>query len=671
MLYSVERRDVSLTLSTSDSGIDFFGGALGDFKILPSPIFDVVLENSDGEEFSVSSSSGWKSLRHIIKNELIKLWFSDSENFGDLTVVVTGKPDEKGFSWQVDVINESTDFSVIRVSYPMPRIAASPLHLFEPNGAGRVFMNTEINKYSFRHPYPHPYAAMQYMAVWSERRGVYFGIHDPRASMKNLSADAEGGEALMRAEFQAIGAGNMQNSFSLGGCARWEIFDGDWYDAALIYRDFVRDHAEWLPVKGRPDTPDRFKDVGFWIADYIPNSESQRDARPMVLAAISEKFGNDYWFEAPLQLRRELGVPIAYHVYNWHEIPFNINYPHFLPAREKFLDGMKKLKDGGVYVLPYINSVSWEKNDADEGFAENFDNTGIRGAALKKDGTTYDVIYPQRKANGKETVLVPMCPTFPRWHTLIGDVARTLEQEYGVDGVYFDEIAAHEPYPCRNKSHAHLPGGGSYWSESYNLMFERIAAKKNPDSFYFTEDNGEPYMKAFDGYLTWIWRFDNNVPAYPLIYAGYIQMVGRYTDGKNRDDDLLYRYHLAESLLFGQQLGWLNAHVVYNEDRLAFLKKIVGTRYENRMLFNAGHLLRPPKIETSLAPLVSSDSNMRQVLSGVWQLDDGSRTVLFCVNISKERAMAKLTLYPKEYGVSCSEELNLELEPLSVKAIEL
>ena len=77
------------------------------------------------------------------------------------------------------------------------------------------------------------------------------------------------------------------------------------------------------------------------------------------------------------------------------------------------------------------------------------------------------------------------------------------------------------------------------------------------------------------------------------------------------------------------------------------------------------------EIETSLAPPVSSDSNMRQVLSGVWQLDDGSRTVLFCVNISTERADTKLTLYPKEYGVSCSEELNLELEPLSVKVIEL
>ena len=671
MLYSIELEKCSLTLSVNDEGIDFADGVLGDFTILPSPVFNMTLENLFGETFSASSTDGWLVIRHLIKDSLIKLWFSNHKKFGDVTVVVTGKPDEKGFSWYVDVINESPDFSVVSVTYPIPKLAATPLHLFEPNGCGRVFMNTEKESFSYRHPYPHPYAAMQYMAAWSERQGVYFGIHDPKACMKKLAAVSENGEVLMSAEFHAIGAGNMQNSFSLGGYVRWQIFDGDWYDATLIYRDFVKNYAEWLPVKGRPDTPDRFKEIGFWIADYIPNSESQRDARPMVLAAISEKFGSDYWFEAPIKLREELGVPVAYHVYNWHEIPFNINYPHFLPPRQKFLDGFKKLREGGVYVLPYINAVSWEKNDADEGFEENFENTGSRGAALKKDGSTYDVVYPQKKINGEDTVLVPMCPTFPRWHTLIGDVANALENEYDVDGVYFDEIAANEPYPCRNKSHAHLPGGGSYWSESYNLMMERITAKKKPDSFYFTEDNGEPYMKAFDGYLTWIWRFDNNVPAFTLVYAGYIQMVGRYTDGKNRDDDVFYRYHLAESLLFGQQLGWLNAHVVYNKPRLEFLKKIAKTRYENRKLFNEGHLLRPPTVKCDLVPVTSSDHTMRQVMAGVWQLDDNSRTAMICANISEEKATATFTLCPKEYGVDCPQTVTLELDALSVKVIEL
>jgi len=667
MLYSAACGKCTLTLSVNDRGIVFRDGFLGDFRVLPSPVFQMTVENSSGESFSADSAEGWQVVRHVIKDNFIKLWFSDSGKFGDITVVVTGKPDETGFSWYVDVINDSPDYSVVSVTYPMPRLSAAPLHIFEPDGCGKVIMNTEKEKYSFRHPYPHPCAAMQYLAAWSEKSGIYFGIHDPKGSMKNLSAAAEGGEIVMNAAFHGIGAGNMANSFSLGGCARWQVFEGDWYDAALIYREFVMNHAEWLPVKGRPDTPDRFKEVAFWIADYIPNSESQRDARPMVLAAISEKFGKDYWFEAPIELRRELGVPIAYHVYNWHEIPFNIDYPHFLPPREKFLDGFKKLQENGVYVLPYINAVSWEMKDGDDGFEENFQNTGIHGATINPDGSIYNVVYPQKKADGEVSHLATICPSFPRWHTVIRDVARELEEKYGVDGVYFDEIAANEPHPCRNREHAHLPGGGSYWSDGYNLMMEKIAATKRPGSFYFTEDNGEPYMKSFDGYLTWIWRFENDVPAFPLIYAGYIQMVGRYTDGKNRENDMLFRYHLAESLLFGQQLGWLNANIVYNKPRLAFLRKIARARWENTKVFNEGHLLRPPTVQCDLAPV----DHMRQVVAGVWQLDDNSRTVLFCVNISEEKANAVLRLHPNEYGVYCPETMTLTLEPLSVKVLEL
>ena len=40
------------------------------------------------------------------------------------------------------------------------------------------------------------------------------------------------------------------------------------------------------------------------------------------------------------KLKERLGTPVAYHVYNWHEIPFNIGYPHFLPARKTAREGL-------------------------------------------------------------------------------------------------------------------------------------------------------------------------------------------------------------------------------------------------------------------------------------------------------------------------------------------
>lgn len=152
-------------------------------------------------------------------------------------------------------------------------------------------------------------------------------------------------------------------------------------------------------------------------------------------------------------------------------------------------------------------------------------------------------------------------------------------------------------------------------------------------------------------------------------------MLGRYTDGAKRDDDGYFRYHIAEELLFGQQMGWLNAHVIYNENRMRFLEMMVHARYRYTEIFNEGHLLRPPHIQSNVQPVTSSGITMRQVVGGVWQMDkpssDGQkRTVLFVVNISNETAEAELRLFPQEYGVNCPETLHLTLEPLSLEILE-
>ncbi|MBQ2726415.1 MAG: hypothetical protein IJF78_11985 [Clostridia bacterium] len=670
MMITIEKTAWSLSISVSESGISFDGGRFSDLSVVPSPVFHMTLEDPSGNSFSVDSASGWKTVRTAQNDGYLKFWLSDPGDFTDITVIVTGRADTGGISWYTDVINESAGYSVTGVTYPTPALSGEVLHLFVPDCCGRAVMNAGKNGFYSNHMYPGHNMSMQFFAWWSENGGIYLGVHDPDACMKSFVIQAGHDEGHLRIDFSGIGAGHPSNSFSTAGYIRWEAISGDWYDAAMLYADFVHANAKWLPAKGRPDTPQKFKEIPYWICDYIPNSEKQMEARPMTLASVSERYGKDYWTDAAIALKKELGTPVAYHVYNWHEIPFNINYPHFMPARETAIEGMKKLKDAGIYIFPYINAVSWEMDDADEGFEENFSNTGIHGAVIQKDGTPLYVPYPQKKANGQDTRLAPICPTYLRWHRIMNDLTREMEAELPIDGIYFDQIAAVPPYPCRNPEHSHKPGGGSYWSDGYNRMMEKINAEKPADKFYFSESNAEAYMKSFDGFLTWVWTMGDDVPAFPAVYAGYIQMLGRYTDGAKRDDDSYFRYHLAESLLFGQQPGWLNAHVVYNEERMRFLKEIVRTRYQYTQLFCEGKLMRPPVVRSSLAPVSSSGITMRQVTAGVWQTHDRSKTVLFVVNVSKESASASVQLHPQEYGIDCPETLNLTLDPMSVTVIE-
>ena len=670
MLLKIEKKLWSLSVSVSESGISFDSGHFADLSVIPSPVFHTTLEDTSGNSLSVDSASGWKTVRTVQNHEYLKFWLSNPGQCAGITVVVTGRVDDKGISWYTDVINESADYSVTGISYPIPAVAGEVLHLFLPDCCGRAIMDAGKKDFRRRNMYPGHNMSMQYFAWWSENGGIYLGVHDPDACMKNFIIQAGSDEGHLQIVFHGIGAGHTANSFSTGGYMRWEAISGDWYDATMLYADFVHANAKWLPAKGRPDTPQRFKEIPYWICDYIPNSEKQMEARPMTLASVSERYGKDYWTDAAITLKEELGTPVAYHVYNWHEIPFNINYPHFMPARKTAVDGMKKLKDAGLYVFPYINAVSWEMDDADEGFTENFTNTGIHGAVIKKDGTPMYEPYPQKKASGQGTRLAPICPSYLHWHKIMNDLTREMEAELPIDGIYFDQVAAVPPYPCRNPEHDHLPGGGSYWSDGYNRMMEKINAEKPADKFYFSESNAEAYMKSFDGFLTWVWTMGDDVPAFPAVYAGYIQMLGRYTDGAKRDDDDYFRYHLAESLLFGQQLGWLNAHVIYNEERMRFLKEIVHTRYQYTKIFNEGTLLRPPYVKTATKPVTSSGITMRQVLTGVWQMDDKSKTVLFVINVSDKPAEAVLNLYPEEYGIPCPCEYHVSMEPMSVQVVE-
>ena len=668
----IEKARWSLTLNVAEDGVGITAGHFGELTVEPSELFRLKVENTSGALEEFDSTSHWETVRFFRADDYLQIWFVNPRADVAITVSVTGRIDERGISWRVDAINSSPDYSIMEATYPTPVVLSETLNLFVPDRSGRAIENAgRDGLVHAEYTYPDHVASMQYCAYWGKQNGVYLGVHDPDGCLKLFIVDAKDGRGLIRVIFPAINASRPNNSFELPGSMRWEVFDGDWYDATMIYKEFVLTQAKWLPPKGRPDTPRQFKEIPFWICDYVPNSESQRDARPMTLAIASENYGKDYWIEAPIQLKERLKTPVAYQVYNWHEIPFNINYPHFIPAREEFRLGLERLKAAGLYVFPYINAVSWEMNDADQGYAENFANTGSRGAAMKRDGSFTYHEYPQIKEDGQKTKLVPMCPSFERWGEIIEEVARQLEESLPIDGIYFDQVSAVAPQRCYNSEHDHPLCGGSYWSDDYNLMMEKIRAKKPQNTFYYSESNAEVYAKTFDGFLTWIWTKGDAVPAFPAIYNGYVQMLGRYTDGATRGDDLYFRYHLAQALTFGQQLGWINANVVYNDERMAFLEQVVRTRYELSDLFIDGSMLRPPVVETDVEPTPSSGIVMRQALAGAWKSADGKKTVLLLANISTESAKVNVKLYPKEYGVDAPETMSFEMAPTSIKVVEL
>lgn len=91
---------------------------------------------------------------------------------------------------------------------------------------------------------------MQYLAFWDEdvRRGVYYGLHDgaPASKFIHFSRSADGVVTLKIAQpLENIADGC--NSQKLYGVCVWQPFDGDWYDAAMLYRAWALSEASWRP----------------------------------------------------------------------------------------------------------------------------------------------------------------------------------------------------------------------------------------------------------------------------------------------------------------------------------------------------------------------------------------------------------------------------------------
>lgn len=659
MLKRLGKEKFFIELCLGENSASIAGGEMGDFEVLPSPLFEAELKSISGEKLQIGSQSAWTRVFMRERSGYTEIIFSGHEIAKELCVILEAREEADAIVWSIKVLNDSSAWSVMSINYPAPVLKNPQFNLFVPYFGGRTVCDAGNKGYIIKTTYPGT-LTMQYFATYSKKYGVYLGVEDERAAVKYYSAKAEDGVFSLTAIFYGVGGGTPGNSFDAYGKMRWQFFLGDWYDASMIYADFVYKKAKWLPERGRPDTADKFKAIPFWISDYIPNIESQGNNKPMLLSAGSDIYEPEYWYKAPIELQRELGgVPIGYHVYNWHKIPFNIEYPHFLPAKDTFVENAPKLREKDILVMPYINAVSWEKRDGEMGHEINFDNTGVRGSVILDNGETLYENYPQMTVSGHNSHLVQMCPSFNEWHNIIEKLTREMEQTLPIDGIYYDQIAATPARPCYNSEHNHPLGGGSFWVDGDNQMMQRIGVNKPNDFFYFTESCAEPYMKSFDGYLTWNWVYPEDVPAFAAIYAGYVQMLGRVTDGKKKDDLGFFKYCTALSLVYGQQLGWCKADVIWRKEWLSFLKNAVKVRYELTTVFNSFRMLRPPVVKTSLPKLVTEaglrnkgNIESEMVVSGAWHHREGEQTVIIAVNIANEGVSFTLNFDAAEYGIA-------------------
>jgi hypothetical protein len=352
---------------------------------------------------------------------------------------------------------------------------------------------------------------------------------------------------------------------------------------------------------------------------------------------------------------KQLEPPVGFHWYNWHKIPFDNDYPHYFPTKEGFADGVRELQAAGVYVMPYINGRLWDTRDRR---LEDFQFTRVARAAATKNeqGEPYVEMYGSKESDGSRVRLAVMCPTTKLWQSKVQGIVLRLFNECGVKAVYIDQVAAASPRLCFDPAHGHPLGGGHWWNTAgYWKLLAELRERMPADRAITTECNAEPYIKYFDGYLTWHWQYDGQVPAFPAVYGGAIQMFGR-SYGGGPDKNLALRMRAGQQLVFGEQIGWLSPALAAEQENAQFLRQVVELRRELVRYFYAGEMSRPPKLLGEV-PTVQADwqwggrriVRTDAVLTAAWSLPKEHRVALIFVNVSDAAVTAAIDRDPERY----------------------
>lgn len=527
----------------------------------------------------------------------------------------------------IDIDND-TPYSLWNVR--TPELALPPLGgdgrddaVLYPFRCGVLRENPTVTGVQYGSRYPSGAAVMQFSAMYDAAGGVYLGIHDPEASCKEprvQGPDADNRIAMWY-EWPMPDMGKPGNDWRQPGETVIELFRGDWYDASLIYRDWVAAEAPWWPARSERRTPEWMPELCVWA---LPNGHAYE---PDNVVARVKRFAEF------------MDVPTAIHWYTWHEIPFDTYYPHYNPTKPRMAEGVAELQAAGVRVMPYINGRLWDSR------LDDFKEAAIASACWTEEGRPYIEEYGNGVPNA------PMDPTTELWQRTVRETVLWLQDEVGVDGVYIDQIGAAAPVLQFNPNVAHPLGGGSWWTvDGYWPLLARLRAEMGDDKFITTEDNADCYAHLMDGFLAWAWQSDGMVPAFSAVYAGQIAMFGRAGNG----DDLARRMKAAQSLVFGEQLGWWDPGVV-EQPAGVLLRECARMRHELIEFLAHGTMLRPPVLGDM--PEVTADwafggpsqVTFGVVQTGAWRAPDG-RVAIILANCGDEEVTTTVEFDRADYG---------------------
>ena len=516
---------------------------------------------------------------------------------------------------------------------------------------------------------------MQLAALYGEEpSGLYIASNDTESMAKGSYFEFEGNTTTYKMVYM-LPMDEKNSSFKSSYQTILGAFQGNWYDAAQIYREWAL-QQEWAKKnrlhsgKMNPWLPET--DIWMWNRGRSNNVLTEAE-----------------------DLRQYLGdcnVSVLWHW--WHNGPYDDAFPEYLPpreGRESFVKAVAEAKKSGINMTPYMNSIQWGES------RESWKELNIEQyVARRSDGSTHAHVYNAFTGNA----ITPMCMSQEFWREKYSDLCDTVVNDYGCTGVYMDQACLY--YRCYAKNHGHTVGGGNHWVKGYHKLVELIREKTAEANPILTgEGSGEDWMAHLDGFLTLEGSRErmsglSSSSVIPLFNAVYHERAicfgnfGGFTyppydefwpkefRAPNTETLLpaIYntqmRMEQARTFVWGTQPMIVNYHAFAREARpelMQFIAKLVKERKAHKEYLQYGKMMRAPQLaddhaeeidiaqmstygyKTKGTNLFPHKKVVPMLYSSAWRNKEGNILLTF-VNISEEAKELSFTINPEELGLA-------------------
>ncbi|MDD2710796.1 MAG: DUF6259 domain-containing protein [Verrucomicrobiae bacterium] len=414
-------------------------------------------------------------------------------------------------------------------------LVQDPLTVIANEQGAPPFWDGHVRRlHELAYEYPGMYS-MQFLAYGNaaQKQGLYFGAHDGEANYKCFGFY---GQARSRTVDYILkqypkDLTTPGRSYSMPFAAVVGIYEGNWGAASGIYKRWALGQP-WCKrgrISQRRDLPAWAKKVGLWYWNW---RYWQRRGEPSeVLPAL-------------VDLKKRAKVPLAFHWYGWDDKPCDVDYPEYKltpKARQRLAAALRQYRREGIRIIPYMNGRLWNIDTA----CWNAEKAGRYACQKEKlgddDGNHYYVEpYADRP-------FVPMCPSTDFWQKKMAAKVETV-LDYGVDGVYVDQVSSAAAVLCFARDHGHSVGG-NYWYQGYAALMERMRRKvrqRYPEAVFTSESVIECFIGHFDAFLGYqcvAFSFhrmfgpdSTSIPLFTSVYSGFIPLYGTGATIQNEEE---------------------------------------------------------------------------------------------------------------------------------------